>query len=148
MFHSKLVRMLAVGALAGSAAVASVPMAASPASGVLAIKCKVLTGNISSSVKLKRCSGNTGGASKAIPAAQLASGGKIPWVNGKSTTVTLTAKQQGTACPTGSSEYVATGKVTADTTGSATVGSAVHAKACLNNATGAISLVPGTVAVI
>jgi hypothetical protein len=146
MFRSKLVRLLAVGAMAGSAAVAMVPMAGS-ATAATSIKCSKLTGNIANTVTLSGCKGNTGGASKPIPSTQLATGGKVTWVNGKTTTVTLTVKQKGTACPVGSSEYQAKGKVTADTTGSATVGTAAKALACVN-AAGAVTLVPGTKAVI
>jgi hypothetical protein len=145
MFHSKLVRLLAIATVAGSASVA---VFAGPASAVTkSIKCSSLTGNISSTVTLAGCTGNTGKASMAMPATALASGGTINWVNGKSTTVTLTVKQKGTACPAGSSEYQATGKVTADTTGSATVGGAASAKVCVS-ATGAITLVPKTKATI
>jgi hypothetical protein len=146
MFHSKLVRFLAIATVAGSASVATFAGPASGA-GTLSIKCSSLTGNISSTVKLSKCTGNTGKASKAIPATQLATGGTIKWVNGKTTTVTLKVAQKGTACPAGSTEYQATGKVTADTTGSATVGGAAKALACVN-AAGAVTLVPGTKATI
>jgi hypothetical protein len=132
--------------MASSAAIATVPLAGS-ASAVSSIKCNKLTGNIATSVVLSGCSGNTGGKSKAIPATQLATGGTIKWVNAKTTTVTLAIKPAGTACPAGSTEYQAKGKVTGDTTGSATVGGAAKALACVNGA-GAISLVPGTKAVI
>jgi hypothetical protein len=147
MFHSKIMRLVAIGALAGSAAVAAVPLAGPAGAATLSIKCKKLTGNIASSVVLSGCSGNTGGKSKPIPATSLASGGTIKWVNAKTTTVKLSVKQAGTACPAGSTEYQAKGTVTADTTGSATVGGAAKALACVT-ASGAISLVPGTKAVI
>ena len=62
----------------------------------------------------------------------------------ESTTVTLTVKQgPGTKCPVGDTEYDATGKSTADTTGSVHVGGKVAAKVCIN-AAGSIELVPGT----
>jgi hypothetical protein len=145
MIHSKLVRLLAIGAIAGSASVAVLTGPASAAG--TGIKCGALTGNIANTVKLSKCSGNTGKSSKAIPATQLATGGKITWVNGKTTTLTLTAKAKGTACPAGSTEYQAKGMVTGDTTGSATVGSAAKASACIDGA-GNVTLVPGTKAVI
>lgn len=145
MFHSRLVRLLAIAAVAGSASVATF---AGPASAVLpSIKCAALTGNITTTVKLSKCTGNTGKASKPIPATQLTTGGKITWVNGKTTTVTLSVKQQGTACPAGSTEYQATGKVTADTTGSAAVGGKAKANACVD-AAGKVTLAPGTKAII
>ena len=145
MFHSKLVRLLAIATVAGSASVAT--FAGSASAAVPSIKCASLTGNIATTVKLSKCKGNTGKASQPIPATQLATGGKITWVNGKTTTVTLSVKQQGTACAAGSTEYQATGKVTADTTGSATVGGKVKALACVD-AAGNVTLAPGTKASI
>lgn len=145
MFKSRIVRMVASGALAG----ASVLVFAGPSSAaVTGIACSSMTGNIAKTVTLKKCTGNTGGASKALPAAALASGGKVTWKNGKSTTVTLTVKNgPGTKCAVGDTEYDASGKVTADTTGSAKVGGKVLAKVCVNGA-GAVTLVPGTKATI
>jgi len=145
MFHSKILRIVAIAAVAGSASVAAI---ASPAGAAAkSIKCSALTGNIASTVVLSGCTGNTGGSSNAIPATELASGGTIKWKGGKTTTVTLKATQKGTACAAGSSEYQAKGKVTKDTTGSTAVGSAVKALACVS-ATGAVTLVPGTKATI
>src|SRR4051812_20805786 len=144
MFHSKMVRLLAVGAMAGSAVLAVAPGAADAAG---SIKCKKLAGNIATNVTLSGCSGNTGGASKPIAATALATGGTIKWVNSKTTTVKLSVKQKGTDCPAGSSEYQAKGTVTKDTTGSATVGTVAKAKACVD-AAGNISLAPGTKATI
>ena len=138
---SKLVRLVAVGALAGSAALAFAPGTATAAS---SIKCSKMTGNIANTVKLSGCTGNTGGSSKAIPSADLATGGTIKWKNGKTTTITLTVKAKGTACPSGSSEYQAKGSVTADTTGSASVGGAAKGDACVNSTTGKVTLVPGS----
>jgi hypothetical protein len=143
MRHSKFVRLFAVVAVAGSAAIATVPFAGPASAATLSIKCSSLKGNIGTTVTASKCSGNTGKASKAIKATLLASGGKITWVNGKTTTVKLTVKAGGTACPAGSSEYVATGTVTADTTGSATVGGKVKGSACVDSA-GNLTLVPGT----
>jgi hypothetical protein len=141
MFGSKMVRLLAVGAVASSAAAFALPGAAGAAG---SIKCSSMTGNLAKTVKLSGCTGNTGGSSKPIKSTALATGGTIKWVNGKTTTVTLTAKQKGTACPAGSGEYQAKGSVTKDTTGSAAVGGVVKGSACIDGTTGAITLVPGT----
>ena len=146
MFKSRLGRIVASGLLAGATVLAFTGPASATVTG---IKCKVLTGNIATNVTLKRCKvGNTGGASKAMPATALASGGTIKWVNGKTTTVKLTVTQGSAAnCAVGDSEYDAKGKVTADTTGSVKIGGAVSAHVCVAPS-GAISLVPGTAAKI
>jgi hypothetical protein len=141
LFKTRLVRIVASGALAGAGVLA---FAGPTSAAVPGIACKSMTGNIASNVTLKQCTGNTGKASKAMPATALASGGTIKWKNGKTTTVTLTVKQgPGTKCATGDTEYDATGKVTADTTGSTAKGHKVAAKVCVTPA-GAITLVPGT----
>jgi hypothetical protein len=140
-----LVRILASSALAGAAALA---FATPSGAAVTGISCGSMTGNIAKTVTLKKCTGNTGKASKPLPAAALASGGTITWKNNKTTTVTLTVKNgPGTKCAIGDTEYDATGKVTADTTGSAKKGGKVAAKVCVNGA-GAVTLVPGTKATI
>ena len=150
MFHSRISRLLAVGALAGAASLTFV----GSASPVTQIVCKKLTGNIATTVTLSGCtSAATGGSSQPIQATSLASGGTINWVNGKSTTVTLSVSQtehDGTetqVCPAGTSEYEAKGKVTADTTGFAPVGGVAKAEACVNGTTGAITLEPGSKAI-
>ena len=55
----------------------------------------------------------------------------------------VTFKQKGTACPAGSSEYVANGSVTGGTATYTAAGQAVSAKVCLSP-TATLSLVPGT----
>jgi len=76
----------------------------------------------------------------------LASGGTITWKKHKGTTTfsaTVTSPGQG-ACSAGSTEYDATGTVTADTSGKVTVGGAVSGQACVSG-TGKVSLVKHTV---
>jgi hypothetical protein len=145
MLRSRIGRGLTSALLAGS----TVFVLAGPAQAAPGIACKQLTGNIASNVTLKQCTGNTGGASKPMPATSLAQGGKIVWKNNKSTTVKLTVTQNpdASACAPGDSRYDAKGKTTADTTGSAIVGGKVKASVCVSS-TGAISLVPGTKATI
>ena len=147
MHQSKLFRIVAIAALAGSAGLTLAAPAGASATKTKAIHCTSLTGNIATTVTLSGCSGNTGGSSQPIASTALATGGTVNWASGKTTTVTLSVKQKGKKCPAGSSEYQAKGSVTADTTGSATVGGAAKATACVN-AAGAISLVPGTKATI
>ena len=150
MFKTRISRLLLSGVVVASGAFATVATA-TPASALpTGIKCRVLTGNIATTVTLKRCRvGNTGGASKPMTATSLATGGTIEWINGKTTTVKLTVVEgDSTTCPVGNTRYDAKGKVTADTTGSTSVGAKVKASVCLDNATGDLSLVPGTAAVI
>ena len=68
------------------------------------------------------------------------------WANKGTTSATMTVKVGGTKCAKGSTEYVATGKVTKDTgkASSLKVGNAVGAEIC-STATHAISFVKGTV---
>jgi hypothetical protein len=150
VFHTRFSRFLASALLVGSGALATVGTATSASAlDPTGIRCKVLTGNIATTVTLKKCNGNTGGASQAMTATSLATGGTINWVNGKSTTVKLTvAEGDSTTCPVNNTRYNAKGKVTADTTGSTTVGAKVKAAVCVDNGTGAIMLVPDTKAVI
>jgi hypothetical protein len=148
VFHTRFSRFLASAVLVGSGALAAVGTATPAGALPTGIKCRVLTGNIATTVTLKKCSGNTGGASQAMTATSLATGGQIKWVNGKTTDVSLKVVQgDSTTCPTNNTRYDAKGKVTADTTGSTTVGAKVKASVCVDNTTGAIALVPGTRAV-
>jgi hypothetical protein len=145
MFTSRIGRIVASTVLAGATVVVLSAPAGAAATG---IACKSLTGTITGNVTLKKCTGNTGKASKPLPAAALASGGTITWKNGKTTTVTLTVKSgSGAKCAVGDSEYDATGKVTADTTGSAKKKGKAVADVCVSPA-GAVSLVPGTSATL
>ncbi len=109
---------------------------------VLKIKCTGLTGNTSSTVMLTGCNGNTGGSSMPLPVATLAGGGAITWTNGQSTTISTPAISAGTHCPVGDTDVVAKAKVTADTTGSATVGGKAKIEVCIDSA-GNVSLPPG-----
>ena len=142
MLHSRLGRIATSVLLAGSVAFAF----GSPASAATppGIACKRLAGTATGTVTLKRCTGNTGGASQPLPAASLVSGGTITWVNSKTTTVKLTVTAGNNAlCAAGSSEYDARGKTTADTTGSVIIGGRVKAHVCVDSV-GNISLVPNT----
>ena len=145
MLHSRVGRVLTSALLAGTAVAALSTPTYGAAPG---IACKSLTGSITGNVTLAKCTGNTGKASNPLPATALASGGTITWKNSKTTTVKLTVAQgDASKCAVGSSEYDATGKTTADTTGSAKVGGKVKASVCVS-AAGAVTLVPGTKATI
>jgi hypothetical protein len=142
MLRSRIGRVATSALLVGTTIFAL----AGPAQARPGIACKVLTGNIATNVTLKRCTGNTGGASQPMVATSLATGGKITWVNGKTTTVKLTVTQNAdsSACKATESRYDARGKTTADTTGSVIIGGRVKASVCVDNGTGAIRLVPLT----
>jgi predicted RecA/RadA family phage recombinase len=161
LLRSRGSRVIAAAVLAGSMGVGAFAFTTSASAGFPAIKCTTLTGNAANTIVLSGCNGNTGGASMAIPAGSFATGGTIPWVNGQSTTVTLTATAGENStkgidkvadpktgkCAAGSSEYESKGKVTADTTGSTTVGKAAKTEVCLD-ASQNLTLEPGTVAKI
>jgi len=150
LLRLRTARALTAAAILGAATFGAISFAGPTSAAVGTIKCLKLTGNINTTVTLSSCNGNTGGASNAIPATSLATGGTIPWVNGQSTTVTLTANQTESdgdvagTCSATTTEFEATGTVTADTTGSAIVGGKAKAEACVNLTTGKIILEPGT----
>jgi hypothetical protein len=152
---SRLTRLLVLAT--ASASLATVALSGPAGAAALKIKCSGLTGTAAGTIKLTGCNGNTGGGSKTFPASSFASGGTIPWLNGKTTTVTLSAtsgegstpgvdKSPDTAsgsCPATSTEFEAKGTVTGDTTGSATVGGPATGEACLDGA-GNITIEPGS----
>ena len=150
MLRLRTARALTAAAILGAATLGAISFAGPTSAAIGTIKCTKLVGNLNTTVTLSGCNGNTGGASMAIPATNLATGGAIPWVNGQSTTVTLSANQTesdgdaGGSCSVATTEFEATGTVTADTTGSAIVGGKAKAEACVNLTTGKITLEPGT----
>ena len=135
--------MLAVAALAVPISATAVGFGGS-AGAASPVSCTKVTGTTTGSLTFKGC-GTLGKGS--APAASLASGGTITWKGKKSgsTTfsVTVTSPGQG-GCSAGSTEYDATGTVTADTSGKVGVGSAVSGRAC-GSGSGAITLVKHTV---
>jgi hypothetical protein len=82
------------------------------------ITCKKITGNENSNVTLKKCNGNTGGASKALPVATLEAGGTVTWVNNKTTKFKAPTLGTGVNCPVGDTDVTFAGKVSKDNTGS------------------------------
>jgi len=150
-------RLLLAGAvlafpLAGLTVGLAGPASASVRNPSTGVSCTKVKGTITgANAKLKGCSDtkNTGGSGKA-PIAALATGsGTITW-NGTGTT-TLGSGTFNTispdACPTGSTEYEAMLTVSGGTGAakkSILVGWTVQAFVCVNNSTGAISLLSGT----
>ena len=155
MLRTRIARFAVAGALTVVPIAAAVGVAAGPASAsngtFVGIKCHKLTGTISTTITLSVCNGNTGGASTALPATSLATGGTITWANSLTTTVgapTITTIT-GTAktCTAAQTEDKAVGSgangVQADTTGSAPVGSTWSAFVCVTSS-GKITLAPVT----
>jgi hypothetical protein len=142
-------RAISAAAVVGAATLGGLFSAGTAGAAGSKITCTKLTGAVITSITLKGCSGNTGGASTTLPSTVLATGGTITWVNGKTTTVVITIGHAETdptetmSCPVTSSEFELTGTVTADTTGSAPVGGLVKSEQC-QDIIGHMILEPGT----
>jgi hypothetical protein len=115
------------------------------------ISCSKLSGSANTTtgaekIKLSGCNGNTGG-SGTQKGTVTATSGTVKWHNGKSTTGTQSAVA-GSGCVTGDLTEVISGNVTAETTGSTSVGAAVSATICAapgtTTGTYKLSLLPGT----
>jgi hypothetical protein len=134
---SVIVPLLAIATV--SLVPASTPAAA--ASGV--VKCSSISGNVTAtSLALSSCGGDTGGSGR-LPAGGMTT---ISWVNGKMTSLSITyngSSENQCPRPKRESEIIVSGTVTADTTGSISVGSAVHAFLCVAQ-NGSAALVPKT----
>ena len=111
-------------------------LAASPAGAVPhGITCSVLKGSYNTSTgaiktKVSTCTGNTGGSGKS---SGNASDTTITekWTNGKATTSTVSATAGSGCTQAGAITEVESGTVTADNTGSTTIGAAVSATVCV-----------------
>lgn len=147
MLRSRIIRFATAGVFVATPLALvvglSAPASATQAAVTLKIKCTGLSGNITGTVTLSGCNGNTGGGSQPLTATSLATGGTITWLNGKTTTIASPSLSTGTACPAGTpTDEIAKAKVTADTTHSVTVGSNAKIEVCISNS-GAITLPPG-----
>jgi hypothetical protein len=143
-----MARVVTAAAVLGAATLGAVAFGG-PASAVTKIKCTTLSGT-GVSATLSHCTGNTGGGSGLLLFPFEPGPGTITWLNGKSTSGTITVGStehdtdlRGT-CPAGTTEFESTGTVTADTTGSAPVGGIIKGEACYNATTGAVSVEPGS----
>ncbi len=126
MIRSRITRLTFSAAVALALPIGgAIVFSASPASAaVKTITCTKAKGNADTTMKiqLKGCNGNTGGKSKKLSITLLASGGTVPWTNGKTTTFGSPTLGSGTDCsPTAGAggDETFTGQVTADTTKSA-----------------------------
>ncbi len=149
MLRSRIVPVLGVAILASAGSIgafASSSGAATPAK-TKTISCTKASGNIATTmeIKLSKCNGNTGGASKKINVTALASGGTIKWKNGKTTTVGAATLGTGGLCAPGSAaDETVSGAVTGDTTGSAKPIPGVYSGEVCVDSSGNVSLAPGT----
>jgi hypothetical protein len=116
------------------------------------IQCTSLKGNISSTVTIGKCtpSGGKGYKKASGNSATLATGGNITWTkSGATTTIgSGTVSTPTNLCGKKATEYGFTSSVTGASTsgtGIPKVGDTVSALACVNNTSGAIKLLKGTV---
>ncbi|HXW33944.1 MAG TPA: hypothetical protein VEJ87_05145 [Acidimicrobiales bacterium] len=116
--------ILAVVALAIPVSVATVGLSGTAGAVTVTTKCTSISGPASGNITISGCTGGTtGGSSMPFAASSLATGGTITWIDGNTTTVgaaTLTSpaklvKKCVKLYGTGSTEFSAKGKVTAQT---------------------------------
>ncbi len=150
MVRGAVVLAAAVVPLAGVTALAASPAGAKPPKG---ITCSKLSGSANTSTGADKtkdtvCTGTTGasGKSKGMVTDTTVT---VKWANGKSTTFTQTATASSGCTQPNSLTEVESGSVTADTTGSTTIGAAVSGTVCVvpsatNPDVFKISLLPGT----
>lgn len=142
MRDSKPVRLFVIAAIA--ATIAMVPIQGSASAATPHIKCSKLTGFPLHGVDFLKCSGNTGESAMTVEYGFLATGGTITWANGETTTVSISLKQRGTDCARSQYQYWHTITITADTTGSTSIGSTSRSSTCVDRDSGSVKLVPGT----
>jgi hypothetical protein len=150
LLSPRIVRIGVGGLVSGvllATPLAAVPGLSTPASASTPmIVCSQAKGNLGGDITFKRCTGNTGGSSRTqLSSTVLGGSATISWVSGKvtGTTVSQTVVGQG-SCPVGNEEYVISGIVEVDTTGSAQVGGIVKGKLCVTTSTGNFKVLAGT----
>jgi hypothetical protein len=130
---------LMVPAFGSMSASAAVPATTAPS-------CGKLTGTISTTFSVSRCTpASRKYKSASAKSSSLATGkGTLTWSRSKKTTkVTISISQSGTSCAVGSTEYKVKGSVTGGTATFTKRRQAVSADVCVS-ATGDLSLVPKT----
>ena len=112
--------------------------------------CSKVTGKDTSTVTISGCAVPAADkktyASASGKASNLEKGGTITWSSSKKTTILKLKVTSSTGCPAGDLTEKATGSVTGGTASTAVTskGQPVSLTVCVNSATGAISLKPGT----
>ena len=135
--------------VAGFTALAAAPAGAAPHG----ISCSKLSGTANTTtgaekIKVSTCTGNTGGSGKQKGTITSTSG-TVKWANGKSTSGTESATAGSGCSGSGTLTELISGNVTADNTGSTSVGAALSATICAtpeaaNPAVYKLSLLSGT----
>jgi hypothetical protein len=143
--------MMGVAALAMMAVpvgVATVTLAPAANAGS-SITCGKLSGTITGTITIKKCSPkNKSYKSLSGTATLLAGGGALTWAPGGQTTIvsapSTSSPGQG-ACKTGNTEYISTGTVTGGTSTYTHVGDTFHSETCVTTKNSKISLLKGSV---
>ena len=114
------------------------------------VACAALSGSVSGTISLKLCTPSAPTLKSAsAPATVLTAGGTLTWAKrGQTTVVSLSSTSDGQgACAGGSTEHNVSGTVTGGTSTSTVAGDLVNLSVC-QTGTGALSLAPGTTAVL
>ena len=135
-----------VGMMAVPVGLTAVTLA--PAANASSIGCAKLSGTITGTVTIKKCSPkNKLYKSLSGTATQLASGGKLTWAPGGQTTIvsapSTSSPGQG-ACKKNNTEYISSGTVTGGTSAYTHVGDTFHSMTCVSNKNGKIALLKGS----
>jgi hypothetical protein len=99
------------------------------------ITCRSFSGTVSGTITMSGCNGNTGGSSAPLNATSLATGGKISWTNGDSTTIaspTLGSVKSSKCKASGDLAESVSAAVKADTTGLSSLGT-LTTQVCVAN---------------
>lgn len=128
-------RFVTVALTAAALAIPSAALVgiAAPAGAVSHVTCSTLTGTTTGTVTVGGCV-PTQSTNKTVSgkSSQLAKGGTLKWApSGKTTIVSKPTLTTGKACPAGSSEEIATGKVTGGTSAYTKKGDVFSAKVCI-----------------
>jgi hypothetical protein len=145
MLRSRIIPVIGIAALVSGGTIGAAMAPSAGAAKTKTIKCTKLKGTeTSGKVQASGCNGNTGTKSKKIAFATLIGGGAIKWANGKTTTIGAPTLSTGSLCPSPDTDVLASGTVTADTTGSAKpIPGVFSAEVCVDSS-GNITLAPGT----
>jgi len=142
--------LLAVSIVTATAIPSSIAIvgSSSPASAASSVSCTKLSGTITGTVTITKCTpkSSTNKSASAL-ATSIVGSGTLTWTTSGGTTDisvgTPTSPGQG-GCKKGNVEYDITGSVTGGTSTYTAAGDDITGRACLKTATGALSLVKGT----
>jgi len=98
------------------------------------ITCKTISGNITGTITLSKCKGNTGGSSQPLTATALATGGKLVWSNSQSTTIGSPTLGTVTSPKCSGTADTVSAAITADTTGLTSLGT-LTTEVCISGST-------------